>query len=397
MGMRYVSLGFAAWLIVSVSALSRGAAGPAEGPDLKSVMNALRVRREVVRTCDYEWTAEEFRAAKSMPLSSPQGEIRDAAPDEDVAPEQSLRLTLDGQRLRLFFSGDIYSHSGSFIHSQVTLVFNGKPGICKRLNRPHDSGTIATPRRFRSLLGFAFWYPVIQAYRLFDPELDFVPPGRARIAGYSEVDGLRCVVVEEPFAAQEAYLRRVSLAVDRGLNPVHVQSMRTGEPDQVTYDARLEYEPHPEIGWRLIGWSYGAWDPKHGFQNVKVKRADVNVPIPPETFALVFPPGTQVGDEILLIRYVLPAFDAADVADVVPESASPPTSPMSEFVERVRIEAPAAPPPAGEVPAPLPAAASETAGRSPWIARLAGLGLAVIGLAVIGWAFLRRHGRPGSR
>ncbi len=302
------------------------------------IVQMVKSRQQQVRTVDCTWSSVTLYPKGPAAYWSELAEARQSAEASEATVQDVRRLVIDGDRMRFERRGPMWNldegrfegaeELAVFADGRERLLFAGRHGV------PPRSGSTGARNHGVSAVHN---YPVLMAYRLFDPVFGGPDPEQVELVGNAIWEGQRCVVIEHwDRRRQGAIWDRWWLAEDLGYRVVHWRSMW---PDgKVASQVTMQYERDKRGDWRLVSWDlqFGSGPQGEALEltKSKVTRLLLNEPVPPSEFELEFPPGTTVYDGIEDIRYVVgeQREHAPEMKDALSDAA------MEEFVENVRRE-----------------------------------------------------------
>jgi len=334
--MRIATVAFLYVLVVASGNLNIYAA--AVGDDKGSVdliIQRLIKDQERAKTVIHESRATVFHPKwdKAIREALPEGS---AGGSEDVTYEKSLRVALDGSKIRIDLKEKRW-YASENRYMPFEEVFAHVEGVNRRYNKQGHSATIVPRKGSERWVCEGTAAPFICAYRLFDKTIGYAKPEEVQFSGQAQEDGKACLVIDKH---KNGKVYRWFLAESCGYRPVRFQTFT--HEGRLSWDIRLNYVPDERIGWRLASWKKTVLLTRSQTE-AAVTASRINEEIPPDTFRFEFPLGTRVEDVIAGVEYTV-----GEPLEDVPLPTSLPASgdSIEKAVESVRdsIERPPMPP-----------------------------------------------------
>lgn len=310
--------------------------------DLDEIVQQVIGRQDQVRSIRCTWTSQKhIPRGSDREFSADGGLTETGLPDKDTLLEDTMTVVIDGRKL--FWRQDAWVLNGR----QDASVLNGVREEFVRLQRSAavvggeavtlidgPTGVIERAAGGQAATDLLNIWPVLAAYRLFDPVLGRVKPEHLTLVGRAEFEGHPCVVLEEGPHPGGAY-RQWWLAEDQDYCPVQWQQWRE-DASQHFCQGRMRYEKNLEGLWYLKSWDvawHEAWGLVESFAATPIE-VRLNEPVDPGVFEIIFPPGTSVYGRLRDMDYVLgeEGHGALEKQNVVSDQV------MDEFVEKLRRE-----------------------------------------------------------
>lgn len=285
---------------------------------LDEIIKIWKERQQRVRTVHFEWTESRTYGKNSLPsmrLPGPGGgpvAKPGPTPPEVVTHEDKQTLSLDGDSMRYSSDGPQWSANHErFFNKSYVSVFDGKDSK-NYFSNPKDgerpdpdteykSGYVDKEMRNQDVTNYSVW-PILLTYRPLHPVMGRIVPREWAVAGQEGViQGKKCIVIEKRESdstetcwvdmSQEASILRYDRSVQGGW----------------FISLKITYRADPSSGFVPSGWKITTLKPGGKFDKgglTTVKRSEINLSLPPETFQFSFPPGTLVQDYKNDVKYI---------------------------------------------------------------------------------------------
>ena len=298
--------------------------------DFRTLVQKAVAREAGVTSVRCTWSGTKVipKGSLVLPDASPEGFVRTGMPERDLTGPESGTIVMDGRKVFFDTQDGIYNAEMRDL-SQYGMIGTFVDGRAMQLSS-RGRGYVVPDS---DVLTMIYFYPLMWAYRLFDPVLGRADPDRLALVGRAEHDGHPCIVVEQE--THDGSLDRWWLSEDQDGCPLLWEYLyaegKTGT------SAAMTYEREGQGPWHLTSWRIEVLSRQGALEQsvtATVTEVRLNEPIDPSTFEMTFPPGTPVWNEFDRTEYVVgqnPEPQAAEPS-VLSDKA------MEGFVEKVEKE-----------------------------------------------------------
>lgn len=192
------------------------------------------------------------------------------------------------------------------------MFTHAKPGRTNKFGRSddlvHSEGWIFKGTRHSEVKNL-YLSPIIRHFRPLSPAFGVISAERLRIISHdAAVNGVPCVLLEENWGDGHR-VGRYWVAPGRDM-----AILRHDRRSDGIREVQVEAQFHRNAihGWLPTRWSavqFSAGDKILFSETLVVTACDVNISVSPETFDIVFPPGTKLYDRIEKKTYVVQSND----------------------------------------------------------------------------------------
>lgn len=380
--MRWQRFGLATGLLFLATCcglLERRVWGQGTLSSLEVIEKAWRARQERVRSAQWSWrervfwpkgSISAFLVAGTTPeelerrgLASGMGKVM---PPKDTIVDFAYRLLLDGEKVRLEYSGQEWAHARqAFRPVQYVSVFGKEQKSCYLEGTGHATwplGQVCVGPNYRDA-HLAAVQPLMLAYRPLAASMMAVKVLQMSVKGKAVIDGRTCMELTESLL-QKGSVMYWWLDPEREFVVLRRLVMVNRKPFE---EIEIRYWEDKAVGWVPHQWRTISYNASSGkllcIHEATLEEAVFNGPVEHTAFDITFPPGTVVTDEKTGSSYLIRSDGSRRV---IQEDETGMT------YEQLRTKV------------------VEESSGFPWRGLLLGLGIAALGLWVGRWFYVRR-------
>jgi hypothetical protein len=298
-----------ALLALAALVAAAGSASAQDAASLESVLRVWRERERATRSLRFE-LRREYLIGKESLLGAAEGGGAVAEPPSPIKANQTCVLVVDGVKMRYERIGETWIDSLKAPAPETMIaVFDGRgQKILHRRDRSddlvHSTGFVRANKSHPDVHNL-YLSPIIRHFRPVSAAFGVVKLDRLELsAAGEEVDGKRCIVLEEP-QPDGLRIRKYWIVPDQDMAVVRYVGYFKGSVED---QADVTFAKDPLLGWIPDRWTairFGSERKILSSATTLVARKEVNVAVPPETFDVAFPPGTKVFDNTTKETYLI--------------------------------------------------------------------------------------------
>ena len=278
-----------------------------EAETTKTVLAVWRKREEATHSLRCEIIEENIRGKDVNPPVA-----------EDFKATLKLSLLTDGNRMRYTRSGMRFLGTEIPVNQEYTSVFDGE--VAKSLYVfPKAEDTLrkqgyVSLRKHHYDQQSLYILPILWYFKPLSLGSATLKPERWHLVRKEKLEGVECLVFEDPKDETNSRLRHFWIAPDRDMAIMRYTStivqrrMLDGELD-------ITFAPDGKGGWALASWNASAFgvreDKGMATQYLQASGSSrlvsikTNVDVPQEMFDIKFPTGTEVNDHREKKQYIV--------------------------------------------------------------------------------------------
>ncbi|MFO8008848.1 MAG: hypothetical protein R6V05_14060 [Candidatus Brocadiia bacterium] len=255
---------------------SRGESPTAEAAPA-SVIEQIEARESNAQTLHYEWVEQQEVDLGALPSWDPETERVGLPTGEGESLPRDMRfaVVVDGSQARTERSGpganvvtrELEPDFQASVHLQTHTV---------RLDAEGQQVGRLVPQP-------SYWdlavVPVIDAYRLLDPALGRADPAELVVAGRETFRGHPCLIIEQVQLSPDTGKGGGRWWLAEDMDYAVLKSQSLNQKEEVHGEAVLQYEPDPEVGWRLTSWEWPFCGSSWRTESRKLNKAQFNAPV----------------------------------------------------------------------------------------------------------------------
>lgn len=390
-----------AWLVAWAGvALPSPAARAA--PDAQELLERVRLHDQQLEAVAVEYDIRQTFEISGAPPAGAERAAKAALPTVPKSQTIEGRFVRDGQKYRGDRTTTVVAPDGRQNVQRVEAAFDGE---VVRQYEPHRKAGIISPPNERDSRLLQELQPLHWGWSYgAQPLGDFLGAGKMTVVGDEALGGVDTTVVD--FTSQHGQRFKLWIVPAWGYRFKKLEKYDAAGKVMMTFDAELAERDgvwFPSRGqWRLVNWQSGNLPPVTQSATLEVKSVKVNQAVAPEEFAVQFPAGTLVIDQILNTGYRVNGnlVDPTGTDPVARLDAARGSNPAAATTS----PAGASPPPGGATAAasakseaPAPASPAVTgSGRTGWPVLAAASAVAVGALGVATWRLAARRRHPAA-
>lgn len=282
----------------------------AEPVTLEAIGKKWQERQDKVKSAKVVWSEERTDTKGSLssmqPPSKYKSPVRQPSPQTDVTYTTPVTASFQGDSLSFGYTDQSWSPERNALKRSPRLcVFDGRlsktlysagSGLSKSYPDGHiqqkpTHPDVRLPQLRPVLMCFRPKHP---QYRAYDIEQFTI------VGGTGLIGGRPCVELQRRTSAQRGEFV-IRCWVDPKRDYVIVREMMI-EDDHIEVQIDIDYDTHPVAGWQPVTWKIitnhapGQGGKMRNVTKVTLVSCDINTPISPKEFDIVFPKGTIVVD-----------------------------------------------------------------------------------------------------
>lgn len=295
------SVGAVVCATLAIAVVYPPACSAAEPETLETVLAVWRKREAGAKTVKVVM-AEESMTGETIGL---EGELVGG-----TAKMQRV-IVLDGTNMRHERAGQMWNR-GSKEPDQVTDLSVIDGHRAKELSKvgrddgaSRSNGRISNRDKHRDVL-IVHMSPVLRHWRPLSPALNPFKVDELKLVSTEEkIGGDRCILIQEPYGMFGG-IRKYWIAPGKDMAIVRTIVLR-GET--LLNEVNVSFKDDAKLGWVPEKWKSTSYRndgrAMHSATHT-VTDIEINLDVPPGTFDIVFPPGTEVYDSIAKAKFFVP-------------------------------------------------------------------------------------------